>query len=83
MQTEHDETAQGTVVDGIVGEFSTYEDYLDSQITDTDLFYLEARRCPARAHRSPALLRGARALIRMRNSRDNLWSWGTGVRERH
>lgn len=29
------------VVDGIVGEFSTYEDYLDSQISATDLYYLE------------------------------------------
>jgi len=32
---------QGTVVDGIVGEFATYEDYLDSQINETDLYYLE------------------------------------------
>ena len=32
---------QSTVVDGIVGEFSTYEDYLDSQISATDLYYLE------------------------------------------
>ena len=32
---------QGTVVDGIVGEFSSYEDYLDSQISPTDLYYLE------------------------------------------
>ena len=29
------------VVDGIVGEFGTYEDYLDSQISATDLYYLE------------------------------------------
>ena len=29
------------VVDGIVGEFQTYEDYLDSQISATDLYYLE------------------------------------------
>ena len=28
-------------VDGIVGEFQTYEDYLDSQISATDLYYLE------------------------------------------
>jgi len=25
----------------VVNEFETYEDYLDSQITPTDLFYLE------------------------------------------
>ena len=29
------------MVDGIVGEFSSYEDYLDSQISATDLYYLE------------------------------------------
>lgn len=29
------------VVDGIVGEFHAYEDYLDSQISTTDLYYLE------------------------------------------
>ena len=27
--------------DGIVGEFGSYEDYLDSQISATDLYYLE------------------------------------------
>ena len=27
--------------DGIVGEFATYEDYLDSQISTTDIYYLE------------------------------------------
>ena len=32
---------QPTVVDGIVGEFGSYEDYLDSQISATDLYYLE------------------------------------------
>jgi hypothetical protein len=30
-----------TAVDGIVGEYSSYEDYLDSQISATDLYYLE------------------------------------------
>ena len=46
---------QGTVVDGIVGEFSSYEDYLDSQISPTDLYYLEdedlARQLVVRALR--------------------------------
>ena len=32
---------RGGAVDGIVGEFATYEDYLDSQISPTDLYYLE------------------------------------------
>jgi hypothetical protein len=27
--------------EGVAGEFDSYEDYLDSQITDTDLYYLE------------------------------------------
>ncbi|KAJ1502155.1 hypothetical protein HMI54_009312 [Coelomomyces lativittatus] len=29
--------------DGVVSEFATYEDYLDSQITPIDLYYLEDR----------------------------------------
>ena len=29
------------VGEGIVGEYATYEDYLDSQISPTDLYYLE------------------------------------------
>jgi hypothetical protein len=32
--------------DSAVTEFATYEDYLDSQITPIDLFYLEV--CPQR-----------------------------------
>ncbi len=31
------------VSDSIVTEFSSYEDFLDSQITPTDLYYLEVR----------------------------------------
>ncbi|ELW63917.1 hypothetical protein TREES_T100007718 [Tupaia chinensis] len=31
-----------TAVDNIVTQFSTYEDFLDSQITTVDLYYLEA-----------------------------------------
>ena len=30
--------------DNVVTEFSTYEDFLDSQITPLDLFYLEVRK---------------------------------------
>ncbi|XP_026532235.1 cilia- and flagella-associated protein 299 [Notechis scutatus] len=36
---ESDDT--GAVLDHIVTQFSTYEEYLDSQITTQDLFYLE------------------------------------------
>jgi hypothetical protein len=32
---------QGVVTDNIALEFPTYEDYLDSQVSNTDLFYLE------------------------------------------
>ena len=40
--TEQGETGvHGGVSDSIVTEFSTYEDFLDSQITPTDLYYLE------------------------------------------
>ena len=38
MAETEEESALG---DGIVGEFATYEDYLDSQITTTDIYYLE------------------------------------------
>ena len=37
------EEASNTAADTIVTEYATYEDYLDSQITPTDLFYLEVR----------------------------------------
>ena len=30
-----------TVGDSIITEYATYEDFLDSQITQTDLYYLE------------------------------------------
>lgn len=35
------EDLQGGLEDQIVIEFNMYEDYLDKQITSTDLFYLE------------------------------------------
>ncbi len=37
------EEATHSAADSIVTEFATYEDYLDSQITPTDLFYLEVK----------------------------------------
>ena len=33
-----------SISDNVVTEFSTYEDFLDSQITPLDLFYLEVRK---------------------------------------
>ena len=33
--------SHGAVFDSVVTEFATYEDFLDSQITPTDLYYLE------------------------------------------
>ena len=38
------EEATHAVSDSIATEFATYEDFLDSQITSTDLYYLEVRR---------------------------------------
>lgn len=35
--------ARGGAGDSIVTEYSTYEDFLDSQITPTDLYYLEVQ----------------------------------------
>lgn len=37
--------AHSGACDSIVTEFSTYEDFLDSQITPTDLYYLEVKGC--------------------------------------
>lgn len=36
-----DADLQGSAVDGIVDKYATYEDYLDDQISATDLYYLE------------------------------------------
>ncbi|KAM3940357.1 cilia- and flagella-associated protein 299 [Leptodactylus fuscus] len=36
-----EEEEAGAAMDGIITQFSTYEDFLDSQITSLDLFYLE------------------------------------------
>ncbi len=41
--SEGDQGAHGGVSDSIVTEFSSYEDFLDSQITPTDLYYLEVK----------------------------------------
>ncbi|XP_056424919.1 cilia- and flagella-associated protein 299 [Hyla sarda] len=36
-----EEEESGAAMDGIITQFNTYEDFLDSQITSLDLFYLE------------------------------------------
>jgi len=36
-----DEPHSTTAGDSIITEYATYEDFLDSQITQTDLYYLE------------------------------------------
>lgn len=41
-------------VDNIVTQFSTYEDFLDSQITTVDLYYLEVRVAPQSGPPLPA-----------------------------
>lgn len=40
-----------TAVDNIVTQFNTYEDFLDSQITTVDLYYLEVRARRPRGRR--------------------------------
>lgn len=43
-----------SAVDNIVTQFNTYEDFLDSQITTVDLYYLEVRAAaPQSGHRLP------------------------------
>ena len=44
MAVSGEESSHG-VSDTIVTEFATYEDFLDSQITPTDLYYLEVSLC--------------------------------------
>ena len=43
------EEASNSLADSIVTEFATYEDFLDSQITPTDLYYLEVSLRPHQA----------------------------------
>lgn len=45
MATSTEEGSHSTA-DTIVTEFATYEDFLDSQITPTDLYYLEVDLYP-------------------------------------
>ena len=67
-----DDTSLG---DGVVGEFATYEDYLDSQISTTDIYYLEdedlarqlvvsvPHRQRSHTHRTPSAPRAARVRV--------------------
>ena len=41
--TAMDQEEGSTTVDNIVTQFNTYEDFLDSQITTLDMYYLEVR----------------------------------------
>lgn len=53
-----------TPVDNVVTQFSTYEDFLDSQITTVDLYYLEVRGPPpSRPAAPPAGPRRGRGLF--------------------
>lgn len=36
-----DDDLDGEIIDNTLENFNGYEDYLDSQMTDQDLFYLE------------------------------------------
>ena len=54
------EEAAHTVSDNIVTEFATYEDFLDSQITPTDLYYLEVRHERRSRSEEPVVLHSPR-----------------------
>ncbi|KAJ8787721.1 hypothetical protein J1605_022752 [Eschrichtius robustus] len=43
-----DQEEGSTTVDNIVTQFNTYEDFLDSQITTLDMYYLEVRAAAPR-----------------------------------
>ena len=43
VMAQEDSQAGQQVSDNIVSEFGTYQEFLDSQITRKDLFYLEVR----------------------------------------
>ena len=47
---QEDSQAGQQVSDNIVSEFGTYQEFLDSQITRKDLFYLEVREYLSDAH---------------------------------
>lgn len=66
---EGESGAHSGVSDSIVTEFSTYEDFLDSQITPTDLYYLEVSSCSELMF----VLIGAH-YVRMKSWLASLWS---------
>ena len=69
---------EGTnVADSIVTKFATYEQYLDCQITPTDLYYLEAReRTCCRVTTEDFFA------CRTKSWPDSWWSWATEGVER-
>ena len=67
--------------DNAIAEFNTYEEYLDSQITPLDLYYLEVinRRVVLRCLMTSRLLNQSH--IRIKNWPDSWWNWGTAEPE--
>jgi hypothetical protein len=65
--------------DSTVTEFATYEEYLDSQITPLDLYYLEVTTTLYKREKISASF----PMIRTRNSLGNWWNWVTEARVNH
>ena len=51
-----DEKQTGQVSDSIISEFGTYQEFLDSQITRKDLYYLEVRKCVLKVVIAPVMV---------------------------
>lgn len=78
--SEGEAGARGGVSDSIVTEFSTYEDFLDSQITPTDLYYLEVWILVDDSKWSPPI---ACHFCRTKSSLVSWWSLATEAVERY
>ena len=48
--------AQHSPLDNVASEFATYEDFLDSQISSTDLYYLEDEELVSKVNTQSVLL---------------------------
>lgn len=66
----------------VVEQFATYEDYLDAQVTETDMYFLEVRTQAyvyyvVRRRRVSSADGAGLCCCRMRTWLVSWWSWGT------
>ena len=66
--------------DVVANEYATYEDFLDSQISPVDLYYLEVRL--ARGYSANTLTHNNNNTRRTRSLRGSSWSWDTVAQAR-